>query len=202
MFPGTKPDAPVTTLPARSETHAKAESVEDEIGALIGIRHGASNEWVVAGSRTATGKPILANDPHLGIERADPLVSRAHRHAGGLGQGRNHTRAARRSARAERLHRLGLHHRRHRRAGPLHRDGRSVRSVEIPDARRPEAVRDARRDDPRQGRRRREADRPGDAARPRPLRRQRRRSAPSPEPGKSQRSPSPASATATRPPKR
>ena len=68
MFPGTTPGAPVTTLPARSETHAKAESVEDEIGALIGIRHGASNEWVVAGSRTATGKPILANDPHLGIE--------------------------------------------------------------------------------------------------------------------------------------
>ncbi len=68
MFPGTTPGAPVTTLPALSETHAKAESVEDEIGALIGIRHGASNEWVVAGSRTATGKPILANDPHLGIE--------------------------------------------------------------------------------------------------------------------------------------
>ena len=68
MFPGMTPGAPITTLPARSETHAKAESVEDEIGALIGIRHGASNEWVVAGSRTATGKPILANDPHLGIQ--------------------------------------------------------------------------------------------------------------------------------------
>lgn len=28
----------------------------------------ASNEWVLAGSRTTTGKPILANDPHLGLE--------------------------------------------------------------------------------------------------------------------------------------
>ncbi len=28
---------------------------------------GASNEWVVAGSRSASGKPILANDPHLGL---------------------------------------------------------------------------------------------------------------------------------------
>ncbi|MGQ9369958.1 penicillin acylase family protein [Azospirillum sp. A39] len=28
----------------------------------------ASNEWVLAGGRTATGKPILANDPHLGLE--------------------------------------------------------------------------------------------------------------------------------------
>ncbi len=29
--------------------------------------HGiGSNSWVIAGSRTATGKPLLANDPHLG----------------------------------------------------------------------------------------------------------------------------------------
>ena len=27
-----------------------------------------SNSWVIAGSRSATGKPILANDPHLGIQ--------------------------------------------------------------------------------------------------------------------------------------
>src|SRR5690606_24510871 len=26
---------------------------------------GASNSWVIAGSRTASGKPLLANDPHL-----------------------------------------------------------------------------------------------------------------------------------------
>jgi penicillin amidase len=28
---------------------------------------GASNNWVLAGSRTASGKPLLANDPHLGL---------------------------------------------------------------------------------------------------------------------------------------
>ena len=28
---------------------------------------GASNSWVVAGERTASGKPLLANDPHLGL---------------------------------------------------------------------------------------------------------------------------------------
>jgi penicillin G amidase len=27
----------------------------------------ASNEWVLAGSRTVSGKPLLANDPHLGL---------------------------------------------------------------------------------------------------------------------------------------
>ena len=34
---------------------------------MTGIGKGASNEWVVAGSRTLTGKPILANDPHLDL---------------------------------------------------------------------------------------------------------------------------------------
>ena len=28
----------------------------------------ASNNWVVSGSRTVTGKPFLANDPHLGLQ--------------------------------------------------------------------------------------------------------------------------------------
>ena len=27
-----------------------------------------SNAWVVHGSRTASGRPILANDPHLNVE--------------------------------------------------------------------------------------------------------------------------------------
>ena len=60
-----KPDAPITTKPVIDSRHALDESVPDQIGDLIGIRRGASNEWVVAGSRTVTGKPILANDPHL-----------------------------------------------------------------------------------------------------------------------------------------
>ncbi len=67
MFPGVKPDDPITTLPALNPTHASGESIEDEIGALTGLGRGASNEWVVSGSRTVTGKPILANDPHLGL---------------------------------------------------------------------------------------------------------------------------------------
>lgn len=29
------------------------------------LGHGTSNSWVVSGSRTTTGQPILANDPHL-----------------------------------------------------------------------------------------------------------------------------------------
>jgi penicillin amidase len=40
-------------------------------GQLVAFGTGAgigSNNWVIAGSRTATGKPLLANDPHLGIQ--------------------------------------------------------------------------------------------------------------------------------------
>ena len=28
-----------------------------------------SNSWVVSGARTENGKPLLANDPHLGLTR-------------------------------------------------------------------------------------------------------------------------------------
>ncbi len=34
---------------------------------LIGSHGVGSNNWVVSGDRTASGKPILANDPHLGF---------------------------------------------------------------------------------------------------------------------------------------
>lgn len=34
---------------------------------MMSAANAGSNAWTVAGSRTATGRPILANDPHLGI---------------------------------------------------------------------------------------------------------------------------------------
>lgn len=42
-----------------------------------------SNSWVVAGARSASGKPLLANDPHLGLT-APPVWYFAHLHAPGL----------------------------------------------------------------------------------------------------------------------
>jgi penicillin amidase len=68
LYPGTPAGAPITTLPTGGAAHSEIPSAKDRLGALIGLDHGASNEWVVAGARTQTGKPILANDPHLGIE--------------------------------------------------------------------------------------------------------------------------------------
>ena len=35
---------------------------------LFGPERAASNNWVVSGSRTGSGNPLLANDPHLGFE--------------------------------------------------------------------------------------------------------------------------------------
>jgi len=44
---------------------------------------GGSNSWAVAGSRSASGKPMLAADPHLGLT-APPVWYFAHLHAPGL----------------------------------------------------------------------------------------------------------------------
>ncbi|WP_116091896.1 penicillin acylase family protein [Sphingomonas crusticola] len=38
----------------------------------IALAAQGSNAWTIAGSRTATGRPILANDPHLSIGGASP----------------------------------------------------------------------------------------------------------------------------------
>lgn len=40
------------------------------IGPTLNFREGrgASNWWIVSGSKTANGRPILANDPHLGMD--------------------------------------------------------------------------------------------------------------------------------------
>lgn len=40
-----------------------------QIPAMSLLGRGGSNNWVVAGSRTASGRPLLANDPHL-----DPVI--------------------------------------------------------------------------------------------------------------------------------
>ena len=60
------PPAPASAV----EAELRARLAEDvvawsrEVGNVDGK---GSNNWVVAGSRSATGKPWLANDPHLGL---------------------------------------------------------------------------------------------------------------------------------------
>lgn len=56
--PGTESIAPSAMELERLYEEAKPYLAFGTVGA-------ASNNWVVAGSRTASGRPILANDPHL-----------------------------------------------------------------------------------------------------------------------------------------
>ena len=68
FFPPYPEDGP-TTLPRE-----RASLPPTNAGALYAALPeflrvgGLSNEWVVAGGLTASGKPILANDPHLSLE--------------------------------------------------------------------------------------------------------------------------------------
>lgn len=76
LIPGKeRPDkiSSLGTLATISRTYplpleAVSQHIE-ELNSLLGSGQGlGSNSWVVSGSRTTTGKPILANDPHLGIQ--------------------------------------------------------------------------------------------------------------------------------------
>jgi len=80
FFPGPFPDWPVTLKPEIGRTGqgrdaaslsapamppARMAAAAADLLRLPSIGAGASNEWVVDGSRSETGKPLLANDPHL-----------------------------------------------------------------------------------------------------------------------------------------
>ena len=69
---GSGDDSPLVVPPG-----ATYEDVPDGIGESIGLSQlilglgdvdGGSNNWVVHGSRTASGKPLLAGDPHRAID--------------------------------------------------------------------------------------------------------------------------------------
>ncbi|MEK0082198.1 penicillin acylase family protein [Benzoatithermus flavus] len=64
LWPGSAPDTPVTLaalagLPLERLAAALPEAPPPGLG---------SNVWVVDGTRTTSGKPLLANDPHLGLQ--------------------------------------------------------------------------------------------------------------------------------------
>lgn len=75
-----KPNITVRTSSALPVSHALVPALSPDLkliakqlnalNALLGPSGDGvgSNSWVIAGQRTATGKPILANDPHLGIQ--------------------------------------------------------------------------------------------------------------------------------------
>ena len=63
---GKKFGEPPVVAPAVSASLAKTRDAAEALPALLGTGEGiGSNSWVVDGSRSGTGEPILANDPHL-----------------------------------------------------------------------------------------------------------------------------------------
>ena len=64
------PGDSATPLPDYKQLYAALDSIAAGLLALSPGTEQAigSNSWVVAGSRSDTGKPLLANDPHLGLQ--------------------------------------------------------------------------------------------------------------------------------------
>ena len=71
LFPGSPEWAPVILARAdRAEGRGQRAELVYPPGLewLSPDSHAMSNAWAIHGSRTASGRPILANDPHLAIE--------------------------------------------------------------------------------------------------------------------------------------
>jgi penicillin amidase len=72
-YPGDKPPALVDyaalykSLRVDSRLGTQAMSLIDAAPGSAGVDGVGSNNWVVAGSRSETGQPLVANDPHLGL---------------------------------------------------------------------------------------------------------------------------------------
>ncbi|HYD58417.1 MAG TPA: penicillin acylase family protein [Burkholderiales bacterium] len=73
-------------LPELRELYQQAGKASRELAERFGEAPDfalGSNSWIVSGARSATGKPLLANDPHLGLT-APPVWYFAHLNAPGL----------------------------------------------------------------------------------------------------------------------
>ncbi len=63
-------DAEALTSTAASAAYATVQHALEAIPELVGGGEGVgSNSWVVSGARTTTGKPLIANDPHLAVSQ-------------------------------------------------------------------------------------------------------------------------------------
>ena len=123
------PNPAVGALPLTA-LRDQVQAVDELLGARFdGI---GSNNWVIAGSRTTTGKPLLANDPHLSIQMPSiwyeiglhcQPVSAA---CGYDVTGYSFAGRAGRRHRPQCAHRLGLYERRAGCAGPVHRKNQPV----------------------------------------------------------------------------
>jgi penicillin amidase len=80
-YPGDEP----VTLGDFTQMYGSLAVPAGALGALVPVREASlgSNNWAVGGGRSASGKPLLANDPHLELN-APSIWYLAHLHAPGL----------------------------------------------------------------------------------------------------------------------
>ncbi len=67
-YPSDHPTIISIGFPKEEKAPDDLLSVIDSVPSLFGHSGIGSNNWVISGSRTTTGKPFLANDPHLAIQ--------------------------------------------------------------------------------------------------------------------------------------
>ena len=144
---------------------------------LVGSHGIGSNNWVVSGSRSASGGALLANDPHLGFAMPSVwIMNGLHCRVvnDGLPVRRDRRLVPRRSGgrpRPQRARRVGCDERRPGRPGPLPRDARPDRPDPLPVRGRIDPVRPPDGDHQGRRRRRRHDRGPLDATRAHPQRR-------------------------------
>ena len=151
-------EARVAPSRASSQFASKTEwGAPEDPAAMLALKGNAdcencavgSNNWVVAGSHTASGKPLLSNDMHLTLRVPDTwymadLIARAR-----LSRRRRHApRLSLHRRRPQRARRLGIHRALRRRAGSLHREARRQRQLRG-QRRRMASARRRSRNDPR-----------------------------------------------------
>ncbi len=73
LFPGFQPGYPVILPPGETYSGLLADGLEELRQGAAALNYlsetdAGSNSWVVSGSRTATGKPILAGDSHRALD--------------------------------------------------------------------------------------------------------------------------------------
>ena len=120
-WPAWLPAAPGGAGP---EGRARAGSLTSIDDLRRDIDSVGSNNWVVSGARSVTGRPLLANDPHRSLQLPS-LRYTVHLNGAGLERDRGRRAGdARHRRRPQRARRLRVHDRGHRPAGRLRRAAR------------------------------------------------------------------------------
>jgi penicillin amidase len=68
LFPDLTPEPAIVTPGKDAGAGGRRSALDILRTAPLTPKGQGSNNWVVAGSRSATGKPLLANDPHLAVQ--------------------------------------------------------------------------------------------------------------------------------------